>query len=125
MSQTRFTKDHEWVRLEGGIATVGITDHAQQALGDVVYVELPDAGRAVAAGEACAVVESVKAASDVYAPLAGTVSERNDAVVDDPALVNSAAQAGGWFFKLELADPASFETLMEEAEYQQLVESLA
>jgi glycine cleavage system H protein len=125
MSEIRFTKDHEWVRLDGGTATVGITDHAQQALGDVVYVELPEAGRQVEAGEACAVVESVKAASDVYAPLAGTVSERNDAVVDDPALVNSAAQDGGWFFKLELADPRTFETLMDEAEYRQLVESLA
>lgn len=125
MSETRFTKDHEWVRLEGGTATVGITDHAQQALGDVVYVELPEAGREVTAGEACAVVESVKAASDVYAPLAGIVSERNDAVVDDPALVNSAAQDGGWFFKLELADAASFETLMDETQYQTLVESLA
>jgi glycine cleavage system H protein len=125
MSEIRFTKDHEWVRLDGGTATVGITDHAQQALGDVVYVELPEAGRQVEAGEACAVVESVKAASDVYAPLAGAVSERNDAVVDDPALVNSAAQDGGWFFKLELADPRTFETLMDEAEYRQLVESLA
>ena len=125
MSEIRFTKDHEWVRLDGGTATVGITDHAQQALGDIVYVELPEAGRKVEAGEACAVVESVKAASDVYAPLAGTVSERNDAVVDDPALVNSAAQDGGWFFKLELADPSTFETLMNEAEYRELVESLA
>jgi glycine cleavage system H protein len=125
MSQTRFTKDHEWVRLEGGVATVGITDHAQQALGDVVYVELPDTGREVASGEPCAVVESVKAASDVYAPLAGTVRERNDAVVDDPALVNRAAQDGGWFFKLELAEPASFDALMDAAEYQKLVESLA
>ena len=84
MSETRFTKDHEWVRLDGKTATVGITDHAQQALGDVVYIELPQAGRAVEAGEACAVVESVKAASEVYAPLAGTVTGRNDALADDP-----------------------------------------
>ena len=125
MSEIRFTKDHEWVRLDGGTATVGITDHAQQALGDVVYVELPEAGREVEAGEACAVVESVKAASDVYAPLAGTITERNDAVVDDPALVNSAAQDEGWFFRLELADPSTFETLMNEADYRELVESLA
>ena len=124
MSDTRFTKDHEWVRLDGNLATVGITDHAQQALGDVVFVELPETGRQVEAGEACAVVESVKAASDVYAPLAGTVTERNEAVVDDPALVNSAAADRGWFFKLELADASAFQSLMDEAEYQQLVEAL-
>ena len=124
MSETRFTKDHEWVRLDGNVVTVGITDHAQQALGDVVFIELPQPGQQVAAGEACAVVESVKAASDVYAPLAGTVTDRNEAVVDDPALVNSAPTEGGWFFKLELAEPASFATLMDQAEYQALVESL-
>lgn len=125
MPQTRFTKDHEWVRLEGGTVTVGITDHAQQALGDVVYVELPEAGREVTAGEACAVVESVKAASDVYAPLAGTVTERNDALADDPALVNSAPDGQGWFFKIELSDPAAFEELMDEGAYRELVDSLA
>jgi glycine cleavage system H protein len=124
MSQTRFTKDHEWVRLDGKIATVGITDHAQQALGDLVFIELPQVGQQVAAGEACAVVESVKAASDVYAPLAGTVAERNEAVVDDPALVNGAPTEGGWFFKLELEDAGAFGSLMDEAEYQALVESL-
>jgi len=124
MSETRFTKDHEWVRLDGNVVTVGITDHAQQALGDVVFIELPQPGQQVAAGEACAVVESVKAASDVYAPLAGTVTDRNEAVVDDPALVNSAPTEGGWFFKLELAEPTSFATLMDQAEYQALVESL-
>ena len=125
MSEIRFTKDHEWVRLEGSLVTVGITDHAQQALGDVVYVELPEPGRKVEAGEACAVVESVKAASDVYAPLAGTVAERNQSVVDDPALVNSAAEAEAWFFKLELADAAAFEALMDHDAYQALVESQA
>lgn len=125
MSETRFTNDHEWVRLENGVARVGITDHAQQALGDVVYVELPEPGRQVAAGEACAVVESVKAASDVYAPLAGTIRERNQTVVDDPALVNSAPHADAWFFTLELADPAAFDALMDEPAYQALVESLA
>jgi len=124
MSQTRFTKDHEWVRLDGNVATVGITDHAQQALGDVVFVELPQPGQQVGAGEACAVVESVKAASDVYAPLAGTVTGRNEAVVDDPALVNSAPAEAGWFFKMELDDPSTFNSLMEAAEYQALVESL-
>jgi glycine cleavage system H protein len=124
MSDTRFTKDHEWVRLDGNVATIGITDHAQQALGDVVFIELPETGRKVEAGEACAVVESVKAASDVYAPLAGTVSERNEAVVDDPALVNRAADGQGWFFKLELDDTSAFASLMDEAAYHSLVESL-
>ncbi len=125
MSSTRFTQDHEWVRLDGAVATVGITDHAQQALGDVVYVELPEAGRAVEAGQSIAVVESVKAASDVYAPLAGTVTGRNQAVVDDPAMVNRAAQGEAWFFTMELADPAAFDALMDEAAYAALVESLA
>lgn len=125
MPQARFTKDHEWVRLDGRLATVGITDHAQQTLGDIVYVELPAAGRTVEAGEACAVVESVKAASDVYAPLAGTVTGRNETVVDDPALVNRASEDDGWFFTLELADTGAFEALMDEADYAKLVESLA
>ncbi len=123
MSETRFTKDHEWVRLDGGIATIGITEHAQEALGDVVFVELPEPGREVAEGEACAVVESVKAASDVYAPLAGRVVEINQAIVDDPALVNRAASGEGWFFRLELADPASFAGLLDQAAYEALLES--
>lgn len=124
MSETRFTRDHEWVRLEGKVATVGVTDHAQEALGDVVFVELPKPGREVAAGEAIAVVESVKAASDVYAPFAGRVTEANEAVVDEPALVNSAAHAAGWFFRMELADPAAFAALMDEAAYAALLETL-
>ncbi len=124
MTETRYTKDHEWVRLDGAVATVGVTDHAQEALGDVVFVELPKPGREVADGEACAVVESVKAASDVYAPLAGRVTETNEAVVDDPALVNRAAHDGGWFFRMELSDPASFDALMDEAAYKALVDSL-
>ena len=124
MTETRYTKDHEWVRLDGAVATVGVTDHAQEALGDVVFVELPKPGRDVADGEACAVVESVKAASDVYAPLAGRVTEANDAVVDDPALVNRAAHGEGWFFRMELSDPASFNALMDEAAYKALVDSL-
>ena len=125
MSETRYTKDHEWVRLEGdGTATVGITDHAQQALGDLVYVELPEPGRDVAQGEAVAVVESVKAASEVYAPLAGTVTEANQALVDDPALANRAADDEGWFFRMTLADDTGFEELMDEAEYASLVEGL-
>ncbi len=124
MSETRFTKDHEWVRLEDGVATVGITEHAQEALGDVVFVELPEAGRAVEEGEACAVVESVKAASDVYSPLAGTVVESNAAIVDEPALVNREATSGAWFFKLRLADAAAFAGLMDEAGYEAFLATL-
>ena len=124
MPDIRYTKDHEWVSLDGMTATVGITDHAQQALGDVVFVELPEPGRAVTEGEACAVVESVKAASDVYAPLTGKITEVNPAVVDDPALVNSAAHAGGWFFKMALPDRAGFDALMDEAGYATHVEAL-
>jgi len=124
MTETRYTKDHEWVRLDGAVATVGVTDHAQEALGDVVFVELPKPGREVAEGEACAVVESVKAASDVYAPLAGRVTAVNEGVVDEPALVNRAAAGDGWFFLMELSDPAAFADLMDEAAYQALVESI-
>jgi glycine cleavage system H protein len=124
MSETRFTKDHEWVRLEGGVAVVGITEHAQDALGDVVFVELPEPGREVAEGEACAVVESVKAASDVYSPLAGKVVETNQAIVDDPALVNRAPDGEGWFFKLQLADAAAFAGLMDEGAYKAFLETL-
>ena len=117
----RFTSDHEWVRLDGTHATVGITDHAQQALGDLVFVELPEPGREVAAAEAVAVVESVKAASDVYAPLAGRILETNPALAEDPALVNRDAAGEGWFFRMELADPAAFDALMDQAAYDALV----
>lgn len=122
--ETRYTKEHEWVRLDGDIATIGITDHAQEALGDLVYIELPDIGRALDRDEACAVVESVKAASDVYAPLAGTVVETNQPVVEDPAKANLSAEGEGWFFKMKLDDPATFAELMNEADYKELVESL-
>lgn len=124
MSETRFTKEHEWVRLEDGIAVVGITDHAQEALGDVVFVELPEPGREMEEGEACAVVESVKAASDVYSPLAGKVVESNQAIVDDPALVNRDPAGDGWFFKIEPADPAMLDELMDEAGYNAFLETL-
>ena len=124
MSETRYTKDHEWVRLDGQVATVGITDHAQQALGDVVFVELPDPGREVTNGEACAVVESVKAASDVYAPLAGRITEVNAAIVDEPAMVNREFSGDGWFFRMELSDRAEFDGLMEKSDYDALVETL-
>lgn len=125
MSQTKFTKDHEWVRLEGGIATVGITDHAQNALGDVVFVDLPEPGRVVAAGEACAVVESVKAASDVYAPIAGKIVEVNGALADNPGAINAAPTTDGWFFRIEAADAAEVAALMDEAAYAAYVDTLA
>ncbi len=125
MTETRYTKDHEWVRLEAdGTVTIGITDHAQEALGDIVFVELPEPGRDVVEGEACAVVESVKAASDVYAPIAGRVTEHNEIVVDEPAIVNRAAADEAWFFRMEPADPAAFEALMDEAAYDALLETL-
>jgi glycine cleavage system H protein len=123
MSETRFTQDHEWVRLEDGIATVGITDHAQEALGDVVFVELPEPGRDVEANEACAVVESVKAASDVYAPLAGHITEHNAALAEDPAMVNREAMSGAWFFKMKLADAAAFAALMDADGYAKFLET--
>jgi glycine cleavage system H protein len=125
MPETRYTKDHEWVRLEGDTATIGITDHAQNALGDVVFVELPEVGREVAAGEACAVVESVKAASDVYAPVAGRIAEVNNALADDPGLINREPTGEGWFFKIEPKDKAEIAGLMDEAAYHAFVESQA
>lgn len=121
MHHTRYTKDHEWVRLEGDIATVGITSHAQNALGDIVFVELPEPGRTVEANEACAVVESVKAASDVYAPLAGTVTQTNAAIVETPGMVNMDPADDGWFFKMKLTDPSAFEELMDQAAYEAFV----
>jgi glycine cleavage system H protein len=124
MSTLRYTKDHEWVRLEGDAVTVGITDYAQEQLGDVVYVELPDAGRAVAAGKEAAVVESVKAASEVYAPVTGTVVEGNTALGDDPALVNRDPTGAGWFFKIKVANPGELDGLMDEAAYKAYVEGL-
>jgi len=123
MSVTRYSKDHEWIRLDGKIATIGITEHAQEALGDVVFVELPEVGREVDAGEACAVVESVKAASDVYAPVAGTVTEVNQGIVDDPAKVNADATGAAWFFKVEVSDSDVMSELMTEEEYNVFVES--
>lgn len=119
-----YTRDHEWVRIEGGNATVGITDHAQGQLGDVVFVELPQVDREVAIGEAVAVVESVKAASEVYAPLAGRVIERNDALEATPATINADAEGGGWFFKLALADPDQVDQLMDRDAYDKLLETL-
>ncbi len=125
MSETRFSKDHEWVRLDGGIATVGITDHAQNALGDVVFVDLPEVGREVTAGESIAVVESVKAASDVYAPIAGKIVEVNSGLGDNPGTINTAPTTDGWFFRIEAADPAEVAALMDEAAYAAYVDTLA
>jgi glycine cleavage system H protein len=123
-SDKRYTKEHEWVQLDGDIATVGITDHAQEQLGDVVFVELPELNREVVAGESCAVVESVKAASDLYAPLAGKVVEVNQAIIDDPAIVNSDAEGEGWFFRLESEDTGAFEELLDEEAYTEYLETL-
>lgn len=120
----RFTKDHEWVQLDGDIATVGITDHAQQQLGELVFIELPEPERDVTAGEACAVVESVKAASDVYSPLAGKIAEINETIVEDPSIVNNDAEGEGWFFRLELDDPATFDELMDQEAYDEFLETL-
>ena len=125
MPELRFTKDHEWVRQDGDAVVIGITDHAQNALGDVVFVDLPEVGREVAAGEACAVVESVKAASDVYAPIAGKVVEVNGALAENPGLINSAPTGEGWFLKLEPKDPAEIAALLDEAAYARFVESQA
>ena len=117
----KFTEDHEWLRIENGVATVGITAHAADQLGDLVYVELPDPGRTLGKGEAAATVESVKAASDVYAPLAGEVVEVNAAIAEDPAIVNSDAMGAGWFFRLRLADAAAADKLLDEAAYKALI----
>lgn len=117
MSTVYFTADHEWIRVEGGIATVGITDYAQSQLGDLVFVQLPDVGLAVAKGDPAVVVESVKAASDVYAPVKGAVTEINDAVAADPALVNSAPEGDGWLWRMSLADASELDGLMDAAAY--------
>ena len=121
---TYFTKEHEWIAVEGSTATVGITDSAQAQLGDVVFVEVPPAGTAVDKGKEAAVVESVKAASDVYAPVSGTVSEANAALEADPSLVNTAPEGEGWFFKLTLSDPSELDGLMDDAAYKDFVGSL-
>jgi len=119
-----FTKDHEWISVEGDAATVGITDYAQAQLGDVVFVEVPSAGAEVEKGKEAAVVESVKAASDVYAPVSGTVTEGNAALEEDPSLVNSAPEGEGWFFKLKLSDPAELDGLMDADAYKAFVATL-
>jgi glycine cleavage system H protein len=113
----KYAKSHEWVRMQGGEATVGITDHAQHELTDVVFVELPPVGKQVKAGEACAVVESVKTASDIYSPLSGEITAVNQSVVDNPGLVNSEPYSGGWFYRIKLSNPAEVDTLLGPAQY--------
>jgi glycine cleavage system H protein len=122
MTAPRFTKDHEWVRLDGDVATIGISDYAQSQLGDVVYVELPEPGCQVERGKEAAVVESVKAASEVYAPVSGEVVEINEALAADAAKVNADPMGEGWFLKLRLADPSELDGLMDEAAYLRFVE---
>ena len=119
-----FTKDHEWIRVDGDTATVGISNHAQEQLGDIVFVEIPEAGRRVGKGQEAAVVESVKAASDVYSPVSGEVVEGNQAIADDPALVNSDPEGQGWFFKLKLDNVGELDGLMDEGAYREWVNSL-
>jgi glycine cleavage system H protein len=122
MTEARFTKDHEWVRLDGDVAVIGITDYAQAQLGDVVYVELPEIGRRIEQGKEAAIVESVKAASDVYAPVSGEVVEANEALAADPAKVNADPMGEGWFLKLRLADANELDALMDEAAYRRFIE---
>ena len=119
-----FTEDHEWIEVDGASATIGITDYAQEQLGDIVFVEVPAAGAQLAKGKEAAVVESVKAASDVFAPVSGTVTEGNSALEDDPALVNTSPENHGWFFKLTIADTGELEGLMDEPKYKAFVASL-
>ena len=119
-----FTKEHEWIRVEGDTATVGISSQAQEALGDIVLAEVPEVGKTLTKGQEAAVVESVKAASDVYAPVSGEVVEGNQAVADDPALVNRDPEGEGWFFKLRLADEGELEGLMDEGSYRDWVKTL-
>ena len=121
---TYFTREHEWVKVEGDTATVGITDHAQEALGDIVFTEVPESGRQLTKGAEAAVVESVKAASDVYSPVSGEVVEGNQAIVDDSSVVNSDPEGEGWFFKIRLSDPSELDGLMDEAAYRDWVKTL-
>jgi len=122
MSERRYTEDHEWLAIDGDTALVGISNHAQEQLGDIVFIELPDVGKALEKGGEAAVVESVKAASEIYAPADGEVLEVNEALGDEPAKVNSDAEGEGWFFKMKLADPSQVADLMNEAAYKAFVE---
>jgi glycine cleavage system H protein len=121
---TYFTREHEWIKVDGETATVGITDHAQEALGDIVFTEVPEAGKQLAKGQEAAVVESVKAASDVYSPVTGEVVQGNEAVVEDSSLVNSDPEGEGWFFKVLMSDKSELDGLMDEAAYRDWVKTL-
>jgi len=117
----KYAKTHEWVRVSGNVATIGITDHAQQELTDVVFVELPEVGRKIKAGDACAVVESVKTANDIYSPVSGEITEVNKAVVADPAMVNSYPYTDGWFYKIKLSNPGEVNALLAPEQYQKQI----
>jgi glycine cleavage system H protein len=121
MAKLYFTDDHEWLSVENGVVTIGITDYAQEQLGDLVFVDLPEAGRALTKGDVAVVVESVKAASDVYAPIDGEIVESNQALASEPALINSAAMSDGWLWKMKLADEGQLSDLLDEAGYQALI----
>lgn len=125
MAETRYSKEHEWIRVDGDVATVGISDYAQAQLGDIVFVEVPEKGKKLTKGGEAAVVESVKAASEVYAPVSGEVTEGNAALSANPALVNSAAQGEGWFFKMKIANKAELAELMDEKAYQDYIKGLS
>jgi len=125
MTDLRYSKDHEWVRIEGDVAVIGISDYAQDQLGDVVFVELPEPGKAVARGDEAAVVESVKAASEVFSPVTGEVVEVNEPLGEDPGLVNRAPTSEGWFLKVRMSDPSEVGLLMDEAAYQAFLETLS
>jgi glycine cleavage system H protein len=124
MAETRYSTDHEWVRIEGDVATVGITAYAAEQLGDVVFVELPEKGRQVKKGDGAAVVESVKAASDVYSPVSGEVTEANEALTGNPQQVNESAETSGWFMKIRMADKSELDGLMDEKAYHELIGTL-
>lgn len=124
MATIHYTKEHEWLRVEGDVATVGISDHAQEQLGEIVFVDLPDAGKSLGRGQDMAVVESVKAASDVYAPISGEVVESNETLADQPGQVNDSPEDKGWFCKLKIADPAELDDLMDADAYQSFLETL-
>lgn len=121
MTKLYFTEDHEWISLDGDVATVGITNHAQEQLGDLVFVELPEVGSTVAKSDAAAVVESVKAASDVYSPVDGTITEVNEALTSDPAMVNQKAEKEGWLWKMKLSDASQLDGLMSAADYKAMI----
>ena len=122
MSEVKYSKQHEWVSVEGDIATVGITKHATEQLGDIVFAEVPDAGKVLAGGEVSSTVESVKAASDVYTPISGEITEGNAAIVADPALVNKDPEGAGWFFRIKITNQSELATLMSKTDYEKFVE---